>query len=149
GSRGGACAPTSSCGCVLPRFSLAVSRRAGGSFLALLLPFLGAFLGALAVARVALDLHHLGPGLEGAHLAQAAHHLDALPDAHPGHLPHHRADHVELVEELLDLVVLDAAAGRDPPPPAEVYDIRIAPLGLRHPVDHALDALDPLLGVLA
>src|SRR5262249_53366481 len=56
--------------------------------LALLLAFLGPLLGALAVAGADLGLEHLGPRHEGAGPAHAGDHLQPLPHAHLGHLPH-------------------------------------------------------------
>src|SRR4051812_35247095 len=88
--------------------------------LALLFPLLGPLLGALAVSGADLTLEHARPGQERAHLAEAGDGLHALPDAHFSHLAHHGPHLIELGEELLDLARLDAAAGRDPPPPALV-----------------------------
>src|SRR5436309_3219430 len=105
--------------------------------LPLLLAVLGPLLGALAVAGVALGLE-LRPGQERPHLAQARHRLHPLPDAHLGHLTHQRPHLDELFEELLDLVRLDARAGRDPPAARLVDDVRVALLLLGHRVDHAL-----------
>src|SRR5437588_303474 len=101
------------------------------------------------MAGADLGLGHHGAGLEHARLAHARHHLEPLPDAHVGHLPHQRADLVELVNELLDLVRLGAAAGRDAPAPADVDDVRVAALRLGHRVDHALDAPDGNVRALA
>src|SRR5262249_46451951 len=78
-----------------------------------LLPFFGPFLGALAVAGADLGLEHFRARHEGARLAQAGDHLDAFPDTHAGHLPHQRPHLVKVVQELLDLVRLGAAAGGD------------------------------------
>src|SRR5882724_12021148 len=91
--------------------------------LLLFLAFLGPFLGALAMAGADLGLLERGTGLEGAHLAQAGHHLDPLPDAHLSHLPHQSPDLLELVEELLDVRRLRAAASRDATAPAHIDDI--------------------------
>src|SRR5687767_13928547 len=60
-------------------------------FLALLLAFLGAFLGGLAMAGADLGLEHLAAGHEGARLAQAGDHLHAVPQRHFGHLSHDAA----------------------------------------------------------
>src|SRR5665213_4201666 len=75
--------------------------------------------------------------------------LYALPDAHAGHLPHQVAHLLELAEKLRDLVRLDAAAGRNAPPPVYVNHVGVAPLLLRHGVDYALDAAEGVLGVFA
>src|SRR5262245_36113204 len=64
--------------------------------LALLLAFLGPFLGALAVAGADLALEQVRPRQERPHLAEARHHLHPLPDAHLGHLAHQRPHLVEL-----------------------------------------------------
>src|SRR5579883_2275027 len=100
--------------------------------LLLLFPFalavLRPLLGALAVPGADLGFEQLGAGLEGAGLAHAGHHLDALPDAHLGHLPHQRPHLLELGEELLDLVRLGAAAGGNAAAPADVDDVGIASL---------------------
>src|SRR5262249_5201688 len=146
GNRGGACAPGVSYGCERPRIHLsweastknpraaaAAGRRGSRPSLTpsslVLFPFLlallGALLGALAVPGADLGLHDLRPGLEGARLAQPGHHLHALPDAHLGHLPHEGAHLLELAEELLDLVRLDARAAGDAPPAAEVDDVGV------------------------
>src|SRR5262245_53689729 len=113
------------------------------------LAFFSAFFGGLAMASADLGLGHHGAGLEHAGLAHACDHLQTLPHRHLGHLPHQRPHLVELAEELLDLMRLCAAAGRDAPPPAQVDHVRVAALLLGHRVDHALDALDRLLGILA
>src|SRR5262249_51677512 len=119
------------------------------AFLAFLLPLLRTLLRRLAVSGADLLLGHHGAGLEHAGFAEARDHLDALPQAHLRRLPHARADLLEPLEERLDPVGLDAAAGGDTATPADIDDIRIAPLRLRHRVDHALDALDRDFRVLA
>src|SRR5205085_3367136 len=91
-----------------------------------LLAFLGALLRALAMAGADLVLQlHLRAGHESAGLAQTAHHLDPLPQAHARHLLHHRPHLAELPEELLDLVRLDAGPRGDTPAPAQVDDVRV------------------------
>src|SRR6516162_4397150 len=62
----------------------------------LLLPLLGALLGALAVAGVALGLEHLGAaGSEGSHFIETGHHFQPFPHAHLHHVAHERAHLVE------------------------------------------------------
>src|SRR5262245_2774369 len=112
------------------------------ALLAFLLALLRAFFRRFAVSGADLLLGHHGAGLKQTGFAQARDHLDALPQAHRRHLPHQRADLLELLEELLDLVRFDAAAGSNAATPADVDDVRIAALLLRHRIDHALDALD-------
>src|SRR5207302_8875428 len=88
------------------------------TLLPLLLALFRPFFGTFAVPGVALRLEHVRARHKGAHFAEPGHHLHALPDRHFRHLPHQGADPLELGEKLLDLVRLDAGAGRDPPPPA-------------------------------
>src|SRR5205823_8753648 len=91
-----------------------------------LLAIFSSLLGTLPMpgADLALELE-LRSRLERSHLPQAAHHLDAFPDAHLRHLPHQGANLVKLAQELLDFMGLCAAAGSDPPPPADVDDVGI------------------------
>ena len=86
---------------------------------------------------------------ERAHLSEARHGLHAFPEAHLRHLAHQCADLIELIEELLDLVRLGAAAGRDAPATALVDHVGIASFFFGHRVDHALHPLQRDFGVLA
>src|SRR5262249_38332984 len=108
--------------------------------LPLLLAFLGALLGALAVAGANLGLLKLRARLKRSALAQTRHELDPLEKAHVGDLPHHRPHGVELLEDGVDLVRLGAAAPADAPAPAGVDDVGVLPLLIRHRVDDALEA---------
>src|SRR5438132_3371726 len=93
----------------------------------LLLPFffafLGSFLGAFAVAGADLGLEEFGAGGKGARLAHAGDHLDAVPDAHLGHLPHDGAHLIELPQEFLDVGRVAAAAHGDAATAADVDDV--------------------------
>src|SRR5581483_6074100 len=91
----------------------------------------------------------IGTGQKSTHVAEVGHHFNAFEDAHPGHLPHHTADLLELVEELLDFVRLGAAAGGDPAPAVDVDDVRIAAFFAGHRVDHAANAPHGFFGVFA
>src|SRR5882724_3928770 len=92
---------------------------------ALFLAFLGSFLGALAMAGADLRFGHGGTGLEHALLAHSRQHLDAFEHAHISNLPHDCPHRPKLVEELLDLVRLGAAADGDAAPAAEVDDVGV------------------------
>src|SRR5437870_629111 len=119
------------------------------SFLPLLLPILRPFFGAFAMPGADLGFEHGAAGAEGAHLAEAGDHLDPVPDAHLSHLPHDRADLVELDDEFLDVGRISAAAGGDAATAADVDNVGIAALVFGHGVDHALDLLHGLFRVLA
>src|SRR5262245_14522784 len=94
---------------------------------ALFLPILGPFLGAFAVTGANLALEHIRARHERTHLAKAGNHLHPLPEAHFGHLAHEAAYGVELGQELLNLLWLATAPGRDSPPPALVDHVWVAP----------------------
>src|SRR5207247_2028637 len=92
---------------------------------------------------------HGAAGAEGAHLTEPGDHFDAVPDAHLSHLPHDRADLVELDDEFLDVGRIGTAAGGNAAAAADVDHIRIAALLPGHGVDHALDLLHGLFRVFA
>src|ERR1051326_6772084 len=96
-----------------------------------------------------LGLGEHAPRHHAAHFAEAGDHLDALPHAHLRHLPHQGANLLELIQELFDLVRLDAAAGGDASTTADIDDVRVLALLVGHRVDHALDAGHDLFRVLA
>src|SRR6185312_9022362 len=111
-------------------------------FLVLLLAFVGAFLGALAVAGVALEFQVVHAARqERTRLAHPRHHLQSLPDGHLRHLLHERSHLVELLQELVDFVRFDAGPFGDAPPPVRIDDVRVGLLLLGHRIDHSLHAL--------
>src|SRR5205085_274492 len=113
-------------------------------FIALLflLPLIRPLLGALAVAGAHFHFLRHRSWLEHSRFAEVHHHLHALPNAHVGHLPHETADLVELHQELLNVVRLDAAAAGDAATAAQVDNVGITSFLLGHGVDHALDAFN-------
>src|SRR5207245_619903 len=148
--------PPKSFGCILrslTRVGRPTPARLLSSFISPLLfafslAVLGSFLGGFAMAGIAFFHHEVGTGLEGSHLAQPGDHLDALPNAHLGHLPHHNAHLLEMVDELFDFVRLGAAAGGNAATPANVDKVRIPSLVFGHGVNHPLEAANTLLRVL-